>query len=54
MKQKQIQTVNPISHNENGYPEIICPDCNRHFYWRKEDKEFYCICGAVIMVEKNH
>jgi len=27
--------VSPIGSNPTtGYPEVMCPDCKRHFYWR--------------------
>lgn len=38
--------LDPIGqHPTTGYPEMVCPGCKRHFYWRKADKAFYCSCG---------
>lgn len=47
-------TVNPIGLFPNTiYPEIVCPDCKKHFAWSKKDKEFYCSCGEILVVESD-
>lgn len=51
-KEKSATIVTPMECNLlTGYPEIICPNCKRHFYWREQDKEFYCVCGEIIIVK---
>jgi len=46
--------LNPVgSNNITGYPKVICPNCKRHFYWRKQDKVFHCVCGENLAVNKN-
>ena len=55
IQKKAISTVKPIGkHSLTSYPEVVCPSCNRHFYWRQRDKEMYCVCGAVVKVDETN
>jgi len=51
---KETFSVKPIGkHPLTNYPEVICPNCKRHFFWRQIDKEMHCICGVIVIVDES-